>query len=169
MLEDGTVIMLKPNSSIEYPEKFSKSDRKVQLTGEAFFNVTKDKSRPFIIGTADVTIKVLGTSFNVMAYEGAKEISVAVKTGKVSVYAKAKDLAANQPEINHEVILTPNQEVIYNTTQEYFAKKLVAEPQIILEKPTLFETQYDDAPVVRILNVLEENYGIDIQYDEETL
>ncbi len=102
-----------------------------------------------------------------MAYEGAKEISVAVKTGKVSV-VKSKDEVTNQPQLS-EVILTPNQEVIYNTTQEYFSKKLVAEPQIILEKPTVFETQYDGVPVVKILDVLEQNYGIDIQYDEVAL
>jgi len=167
VLEDGTVILLKPNSSIEYPAKFSAVDRKVTLKGEAFFEVTKDKARPFIISTSELTVKVLGTSFNVMAYEGAKEISVAVKTGKVSV-VKSKDDVSNQRQLG-EVILTPNQEVVYNTTQEYFSKKLVAEPQLILEKPTLFETQYDGAPVNKILEVLEQNYGIDIQYDEEAL
>ena len=124
VLEDGTVILLKPNSSIEYPAKFSVVDRKVTLKGEAFFDVTKDKTRPFIISTSELTVKVLGTSFNVMAYEGAKEISVAVKTGKVSV-VKSKDDVRNQPQLS-EVILTPNQEVVYNTTQEYFSKKLVA-------------------------------------------
>jgi transmembrane sensor len=167
MLQDGTVITLKPKSSIEYPEKFTDHDRKILLKGEAFFDVTKDKNRPFIISTSELTVKVLGTSFNVMAYEGAKEISVAVKTGKVSV-AKSRREVAKAPA-TEEVILTPNQEVIYNTAKEYFSKKLVSQPQIILEKPTLFETQYDGAPVVKILSVLEENYGIDIQYDEDAL
>jgi hypothetical protein len=110
---------------------------------------------------------VLGTSFNVVAYEGAKEISVAVKTGSVSV-AKSKSVVTLEPAGN-EVILTPNQEVIYNTMQDLFSKKLVAKPVLILEKPTLFETQYDGAPVVKILSVLEQNYGIDIQYDAEAL
>jgi len=168
MLEDGSVIDLKPNSSVEYPGKFSAAERKVVLTGEAFFDVTKDKTRPFIISAADVTVKVLGTSFNVMAYEGANEISVAVKTGKVSV-AKSKDRTSRNSQLEEEVILTPNQEVTYNTSQDLFSKKLVAEPQIILAKPTLFETQYDGVPVVKILNVLEENYGIDILYDGEAL
>jgi hypothetical protein len=131
--------------------------------------VTKDKARPFIITTNDVTIKVLGTSFNVVAYEGAKETSVVVKTGKVSVYAKTKSGDANQQTSSEEVILTPNQEVIYHTATEYFSKKLVAQPEIILAKPTLFETQYDGVPVVKILDVLEQNYGIPIQYDEDAL
>ena len=167
MLEDGTAIMLKPNSSIEYPTRFSNDERKIFLKGEAFFDVTKDKNRPFIISASELTVKVLGTSFNVVAYEGAKEISVAVKTGSVSV-AKSVRVVALEPA-GDEVILTPNQEVIYNTMQDLFSKKLVAKPVLILAKPTLFETQYDGAPVVKILSVLEENYGIDIQYDAQAL
>ncbi len=169
MLEDGTVIALQPKSSIEYPEKFLKSERTVRLRGEAFFDVAKDKNRPFLISAADVTVKVLGTSFNVMAYDGAKEISVAVKTGKVSVSAKGKNTSTIQNTLNKEVILTPNQEAVYNTTEEHFLTKLVDKPVIVLETPTLFETQYDGAPVVKILNVLEQNYGIDIQYDPDAL
>lgn len=166
-MEDGTVITLKPNSSIEYPETFAPDERKILLNGEAFFDVSKDKNRPFVISTSELRVKVLGTSFNVVAYEGAKEISVAVKTGKVSV-AKSKRLVAPEPD-EDEVILTPNQEVVYNTAEDLFSKKLVAKPELVLEKPTLFETQYDGAPVGKILSVLEENYGINIQYDEEVL
>lgn len=167
MLEDGTVIALKPNSSIEYPESFANNERRVLLKGEAFFDVSKDKDRPFIISTSQLRVKVLGTSFNVVAYEGAREVSVAVKTGRVSV-AKSKQVIAPQPE-GEEVILTPNQEVVYNTAEDLFSKKLVANPEVILAKPTLFETQYDGAPVVKILSGLEQNYGISIQYDEEVL
>jgi transmembrane sensor len=168
ILEDGTKIQLKPKGSIEYPEKFATTERAVKMIGEAFFDVTKDKKRPFIISTSDVTIKVLGTSFNVMAYEGAKEISVAVKTGKVSV-TKNTGPTKIVRALQEEVILTPNQEVVYNTSQDYFSKKLVAKPEIIIEKPTLFETEYDGVPVVNILAALEQNYGVDIEYDEETL
>jgi hypothetical protein len=165
MMEDGTVITLKPNSSIEYPYTFADNERRIVLKGEAFFDVSKDKNRPFIISTSELRVKVLGTSFNIVAYEDAKEVSVAVKTGKVSV-AKSKAVVAAEPE---EVILTPNQEVVYNTADDLFSKKLVAKPEVILEEPTLFETQYDGAPVVKILSVLEQNYGINIQYDEEAL
>ena len=167
MLEDGTVITLKPNSTIEYPAVFEKDARRIMLKGEAFFDVSKDKNRPFIISTSQLRVKVLGTSFNVVAYEGAKEASVAVKTGKVSV-VKTNHVVTPEPD-EEEVILTPNQEVVYNSAEDLFSKKLVAEPEVILEKPTVFATQYDGAPVVKILSVLEENYGIDIQYDEKIL
>ena len=169
LLSDGTVIRLQPNGSIEFPEVFSQSKREIQLTGEAFFDVAKDKKRPFFISTGDVTIKVLGTSFNVKAYQGAKEITVAVKTGKVSVYTRTTDLNTPDQRIKEEVILTPNQQVVYNTVQENFSKKLVDEPQIILDKPTLFEMEYDATPVDKIFQVLEENYGIDIVFDKQVL
>ncbi len=167
MMEDGSVITLKPNSIIEYPEAFASDARRIFLKGEAFFDVSKDKNRPFIISTSQLRVKVLGTSFNVVAYEGAKEASVAVKTGKVSV-VKSNPVVERERE-EEEVILTPNQEVVYNSAENLFSKKLVAEPVVVLEKSTLFETQYDGAPVVKILSVLEQNYGIDIEYDEEVL
>ena len=168
VLSDGSVVLLQPNSSIEFPAIFSEVKREVRLTGEAFFDVAKNKARPFIITTGDVTIKVLGTSFNVKAYENEDQITVAVKTGRVLV-----SKSEGSPHINNgakeEIILTPNQEVVYSTLEENFLKKLVDEPAIILSKPTLFEMKYDGTPVVKIFEVLEQNYGIDIVFDEEIL
>jgi transmembrane sensor len=169
VLSDGTVIELQPNGSLQFFEAFPTDKREIVLRGEAFFDVTKDKNRPFIINTGDVTVKVLGTSFNIRAYEGAKEISVAVKTGKVSVYAKGDDVNTKQKDSSKEIILTPNQEVVYNTIDENFSKKIVDDPQIILEKPTLFAMEYDATPVAKIFQVIEENYGIDIVYDDKEL
>lgn len=169
-LSDGSIVSLQPKSSIEFPELFSKINREVQLTGEAFFDVAKDKGRPFIINTGDVTIKVLGTSFNVKAYEEDEEITVAVKTGKVMVSSKTKsspDVVSGEDK--DEIILTPNQEVVYSTVSENFMKKLAEKPAIILEQPTLFEMSYDGTPVTKIFDVLEENYGIEIKYDENIL
>jgi ferric-dicitrate binding protein FerR (iron transport regulator) len=167
VLSDGTVISLQPNGIIEYPEMFAGDIREIQLTGEAFFEVAKEKDRPFIINTGDITVRVLGTSFNVKAYSGAKEISVAVKTGKVSVYAKRAEHA--DATRKKEIILTPNQEVVYNKAGENFERKIVEEPRIILDNPTLFKARYDAAPVDKIFEELSINYGIDIVFDEELL
>ena len=169
VLSDGTVIVLQPSGSLQFVESFPADKREVILRGEAFFDVTKDKNRPFIINTGDVTVKVLGTSFNIRAYEGAKEITVAVKTGKVSVYAKGDDVDTKQKDSSDEIILTPNQEVVYNTIDANFLRKIVDDPQIILEKPTLFAMEYEATPVARIFQVIEENYGIDIVYDDKEL
>jgi ferric-dicitrate binding protein FerR (iron transport regulator) len=165
ILSDGSKVNLHPAGVLEFPETFDKKSRRVKLRGEAFFDVSKEKSRPFIICTKDVTVKVLGTSFNVRAYEGADEITVAVRTGKVSVSRPASANAG----LSDVIILTPNQEVVYSKVKEHFHKKLVDSPQIILARPTLFEMKYDEAPVNKILEVLEENYGIDIVYDPTVL
>lgn len=164
-LEDGTLINLSPKSTVEFPKAFSKSTREIKLTGEAFFDVAKDKNRPFIITTGAVVIKVLGTSFNVSAYRGAKEITVAVKTGRVSVSASTTSHQNKKDNTFEEIILTPNQKVVYNTTEENFSKSIVDEPEIIVAKPKAYEMKFDGAPVIKILDAIKKNYGIDIVYD----
>ena len=67
ILADGTQVWLNSGSSLKYPVAFVKDSRQVDLNGEAYFEVTKD-SRPFIVRTFDMDIKVLGTSFNISAY-----------------------------------------------------------------------------------------------------
>ena len=89
-LPDGTSVMLNSGSSISFPSTFSDSIRRVQLTGEAFFDVKKDEQHPFVILADDMEIQVLGTSFNVNAYMDETK-SVAVKSGKVSVKDRFKD------------------------------------------------------------------------------
>lgn len=83
-LPDGTRVKLNGDSKLIVPEKFDGLNRQVTLVGEAFFDVTRDENRPFIILTDSLKIQVLGTSFNVNAYCG-ELASVAVATGKVSV------------------------------------------------------------------------------------
>jgi len=166
-LPDGSRIVLQPGSELRYPETFAADKREVYLTGEAFFDVRRDTLRPFLVYANEVTTRVLGTSFTIKAYTGAKEITVAVKTGRVSVY-KQPDAARNQA-VAEEVILAPNQQAVYNRDQQHVSKALVSNPHIVLEKPTLFAMEYDGTPVVKILQVLEENYGIDIVFDEKAL
>ena len=165
-LPDGSLIKLKPGGTIIYAKEFAANQRQVRLVGEAFFDVTKDKTRPFIINAHDVMVKVLGTSFNVVAYENDPEVKVAVKTGKVSVTRPVNN--TNHTGLD-EVILTPNQQVVYNMVKENFSKQIVASPQIILAKPTLFHMEYDATPVDELFKVLEENYGIDIVFDPAVL
>lgn len=81
-LPDGSVIYLTPNSSFEYPEKFGDDARNVKLKGEAFFEITKDATRPFTIALENAEVRVLGTSFNIKAFSKEKT-EVVVETGKV--------------------------------------------------------------------------------------
>jgi len=83
VLPDGSKVFLNRNSNLTYPESFSSKDRKVELTGEAFFDISPDASKPFIIDAGRAKVKVLGTSFNVMTDNGNNEVEVLVSTGKV--------------------------------------------------------------------------------------
>jgi transmembrane sensor len=84
-LPDGSRVWLNRNSSLTYPSKFSHGDRKVTLTGEAFFDITRDESKPFIIDAGKAKVKVLGTSFNVITNNGNNEVEVLVASGSVLV------------------------------------------------------------------------------------
>jgi transmembrane sensor len=84
-LRDGTQIKINSESTLEFPEEFSSDSRKVILKGEAFFDVAPDPIRPFLIHSEDITIKVIGTSFNVRNYDDEAVSSVAVKSGEVIV------------------------------------------------------------------------------------
>ncbi|MEQ8339093.1 MAG: FecR family protein, partial [Cyclobacteriaceae bacterium] len=77
VLSDGTKVHLNSNSKLIVPERFEEDKRRVQLIGEAFFDVARDESKPFQITTEDFVINVLGTSFNVSAYqEGSNHVAV---------------------------------------------------------------------------------------------
>ena len=168
-LADGSLVTLKSDSEIRFAKNFTPEEREVYLTGEAFFNVKRDERRPFLVYSNEVITRVLGTSFNVRAYENDREIIVAVKSGKVSVYAKTSEEYLSRAAEQRPVILTPNQQVVFNRESEQVSKQLVEHPEIVLPKPTLFMMKYDGTPVTKIFEALEQNYGIDISYDEEIL
>jgi hypothetical protein len=169
-LSDGSVVILQPSSEITIADDFGGINREVRLKGEAFFRVTRDTSKPFVVYSNEVVTRVLGTCFNVRAYESDREITVAVKSGKVSVYAGKSKTSSNHK--NHkakEVILTPNQQIVYHRISEEVFKKLVEKPEIILPNSNLFRMQFENAEVAKIFAVLEENYGVDIRYDKDLL
>lgn len=166
-LDDGSVVTLKPKSRIAFSKQFIADKREVYLEGEAFFNVSKDKNRPFIVYSKEVVTKVLGTSFNIRAYDTDEQITVAVKTGKVSVYTKASE--TTELSANEGMVLRPNHQLVYDREKEKIKKELVSMPAIVLEEPTLFKMKFDGAPVSTIFQALEENYGVEIQYDEALL
>ncbi len=167
VLPDESRIHLNPGSKIRFAEKFSGNKREVYLEGEAFFEVARNVNRPFLVYTNDLTTEVLGTTFLIKAYEEAGQIVVTVKTGKVSVYTHSAD-GGDPGKPLQKIILSPNQEVVYNPGKHFALKKLVNEPQVILPTPTL-KSSYTNAPVTQILSSLEENYGIHILYDKDVL
>ncbi len=85
-LSDGTNVWLNSSSSLEYPVQFSGKERKIKLTGEAYFEVAKNKSMPFIVNVNEkMNVKVLGTHFNIMAYDDENKISTTLLEGSVKI------------------------------------------------------------------------------------
>ena len=80
-LQDGTQVWLNAQSTLTYPSHFSRKNREVKITGEAFFDVAKDRKKPFIVSTQNVHVKVLGTQFNVYSYPGAGYIQTDLVEG----------------------------------------------------------------------------------------
>jgi len=88
-LPDGSKISLNRNSELSYHENFGKKDRNVRLKGEAFFEISPDAAMPFIIDAGSASVKVVGTSFNVITNNSESKVEVYVKTGKVILSDKA--------------------------------------------------------------------------------
>jgi transmembrane sensor len=84
-LPDGSSVKLNAGSTLKYPKSFSRSNRRVELVGEAFFNISRDTLNPFVIDLNGGQVKVLGTSFNIRSYTAEPDVAVAVKTGEVIV------------------------------------------------------------------------------------
>ncbi len=169
LLSDGSEVILYPGSEITYPERFDNQKREITLTGEAFFDVAKDASRPFFVYTQEVVTKVLGTSFTIKAYTGGKEITVAVKTGKVSVSASPSSQRDNGAPPSQEIILNPNQLAVYSKLEERVEKKEITNPASALTKPVSYHMQFEEAPVSRILQMLDAMYGVKIVFREQDL
>lgn len=97
-LSDGTKITLNSNTTLIYPKSFTANTREVELIGEAFFEVTKDKSRPFSVKTKGTKTTVLGTKFNISAYAINEQTKIALVEGKVLAEANAgKDKITLKP------------------------------------------------------------------------
>ena len=115
-LPDSTMVWLNPNAQLKYPKVFSASARMVSMSGECFFEVSKNPARPFIISSHSIITKVWGTSFRVRDNDQSNVADVAVVTGKVSVSIKTKQ-SINNTQLNianGDVMLYPHQKAVYS-------------------------------------------------------
>jgi len=103
-LPDGTQVWLNADSRITYDESFRGPDREVQLCGEAYFDVAKDKDHPFIIHTSSINVKVLGTSLNVRSYQNEKNTEAVLIRGSIEISLR------NNPD--KKIILQPNEKLV---------------------------------------------------------
>ena len=169
-LNDGSVVNLESKSRLKYKRTYENdSTRDVYLLGEAFFDVSKDPYKPFIVHSNEVVTEVLGTSFSVKAHENEKNIVVAVRTGKVSVYAFEKSPTSLNSKTKTGVILLPNQEVSYEREEHSFDRKLIDTPRIVTPLVDKNNFTFENTPIERVFEILETAYGIEILFNEEIM
>jgi len=166
-LADSSQLTLYPGSSIRYRAGLAGPRREVRLKGEAFFQVAKNPTRPFLVYTDQLVTTVLGTSFRVKAYANRRN-EVAVQEGRVSVQIRrGADLRATPVRpATAGLVLLPNQQVAYSAlTPRPLRKQLVANPTVLTPQAFTFDKQ----PVSKVLEALEKAYGVDILYDQDKL
>ena len=171
-LPDGSTVKLASNSRISYEDKFdSLLTRDVYLSGQAFFSVKKNPHHPFRVFANEIVAKVLGTSFTIRAFEKDTVIQVTVSTGKVSVYSQGpttvKESAA--PNKLSGIIVTPNQQLVYEKSRQEFQKILLENPVMINAVSVNRSMAYEDAPIDKVFDDLGRDYGINIVYDSDVL
>lgn len=150
VLPDGSVVSLHAGSQISYPAKFSSGNRNVELSGEAYFRVEHDKTKPFIVASGDARIEVLGTQFNVNTHTSAGDLEVVLTSGKVSVYYKEKS--------KEKVILLPGEKAIISEEQNEILKTANSDPNYMAWKTRVLV--FSDETLLDVLNTLEEVYQI---------
>ncbi len=154
-LPDGSQVWLNAASSITYPVAFTGAQRKVTITGEAYFEVKKDPAHPFVVGKGETEIAVLGTHFNVDAYDDESAIRITLLEGSVKV-----SLLRSQSAARSSLILKPGQQAVVTTTVT-----LNDHPNtesVMAWKNGTFN--FNDKPVQASLRQLSRWYDIDIVY-----
>ncbi|WP_256012489.1 FecR domain-containing protein [Desertivirga xinjiangensis] len=182
-LSDGSIITLNKNSSLRYPEKFKGNTRAVVLTGEAFFNIEPDKSRPFVISVNNVKVTVVGTSFNIKSREGKTVVIVETGIVKVAKNADVVELRAGEmaevDSLSGNLTKDASDSKLYNyyRSREFVCEatplselvSVLAEAynvEIKIENPAVkslpLTTVFKDQPVEQILAIISETFKIKV-------
>jgi len=162
ILPDGSKVKLNAESKLRYHKNFRDDMREVILEGEAFFEVKKDASRPFVVKTGDIATTVLGTSFNIRAYAKSDQIDVAVVTGKVEV--KKAAYYGNEEELI--AYLTPNKMASYYRTDRTLSTSSFSMEEMVGWKDGLLI--FKNADLTQIADKLKSWYGLEVKIEGGT-
>ncbi|KDN54196.1 FecR family protein [Flavobacterium seoulense] len=152
-LSDGTIVNINSGSTLRYPEQFGiKGKRTVYLTGEAFFEVAKDKEHPFIVNANQVDIKVLGTKFNVSAYPENPTVNSTLVEGSIQMFETKNE--------SNAIILKPDQMATWHNNSKTITTKVI---------DTGFytawiqgELAFKDTPFSTIAKIIQRTYDVEI-------
>lgn len=163
-LVDGSRITLQPGARIRHMTFLQKNKREVYLEGNAFFEVAKDAGRPFYVYTKDLVVRVLGTNFSLQTNSTSGEVTVVVRTGKVAVSRQTATSSPVEP-----IILTSNQKVSYKMQAGILiTSKPGPADGSTGPSPQVVNFSFEETPVTKVFELLEDAYGIPLHYNEKT-
>jgi transmembrane sensor len=170
-LSDGSHVWMMPGAVLKYHKYFSGNCRELNLSGEAFFEVTKNPARPFIIYSRNLITKVWGTSFRVRDSRYLKFADVTVMTGKVSVRLTHSEGFTKNPDARNpadEVMIYPLQQVTYLKKDQLFQKKPKAdmEAMSIWKKPDI---SFNNEPLRDVIPVLNKTFNLNITASDNNI
>ncbi|CAM3693990.1 FecR family protein [Flavobacterium chungbukense] len=168
-LSDGSSVLLQPNSKLSYPKIFTGNERKVYLSGEGFFEISKNPKKPFFVYANEIVTRVVGTSFRIKAFPDQQNVEVLVRTGKVRV--RSNDLV--RADKTEEIVLLPNQALRFTRKDFVFSKITnITEDPILVNSVRNIEQlsfEFTDIPVAQILETIEQAYVVEIDYPKDKL
>ncbi|MFA9190388.1 FecR family protein [Flavobacterium sp. FZUC8N2.13] len=168
-LSDGSSVLLQPKSKLSYPKVFTGNERKVYLSGEAFFEISKNPKKPFFVYANEIVTKVVGTSFRIIAYKNQSDVEVLVRTGKVKVNSEKDNFSSGQKEI----VLLPNQALRFIRKNQTFNKitNITLDKSITSSVRSIeqFSFEFTDIPVAQIFKTIEQAYSVEIDFPRQEL
>ncbi|MGN8070140.1 FecR family protein [Mucilaginibacter sp. 22184] len=154
VLSDGTKVWLNSASSLKYPAAFSGKERKVELAGEAYFEVAKDRTKPFTVGVNGMSVQVLGTHFNINAYSDEKTIETTLLEGSVKLSSNGK-----------QAFLKPGQQGKFSIQQTAFNISNVDVEDAVAWKNGFFAFNNED--IQTIMKRISRWYDVDVVFPEK--
>lgn len=154
-LPDGSLVTLNAESQLTYPENFDETTRKVTLTGEAFFDVTENPGKPFIVSAGGVNTQALGTSFNVRAYHDEAHVEVILATGQVKVNFAEGDSQSTVYLLPGEKAIAIQSDKSLQQTEANLAYALGWKDNIL---------HFREATAEQVFTTLKKWYGVDINF-----
>lgn len=161
VLPDNTSVWLNAESTLKYPQHFGKT-RTVYLSGEAYFEVTKDAKHPFIVSTPEMKVKVLGTGFDVSAYPGDKQIKTTLVHGRVMAFH-----VNSNGDIENKVILSPGEQSIFSVTTKTFAVKKVNTTNYTAWKDGYLI--FEDSPLTEVIKKIDRWYNVKMLVNDKVV
>lgn len=151
VLSDGSVIWLNSDSRLEYPEKFGKGERRVRIGGEAFFDVVRDTTRPFVVETELQSVSVLGTEFNVSAYP-SEPVLTTLASGKVKVMPVSGV---------DSVVLSPGEQSVLSVNADSLSVRRVRISDVVAWKDGMINIE--NMSLGEILKIVSRAYDVDFE------